>query len=139
MTFLLSLISVISHTYLVLYNIIFDSVANIVAIQHTGVAVVNSTTPQEAHDLAIISHISSQILSTPFVHFFDLHTTARTATTVNLLSREQVAQLTDSAVNSVISNEGEGVVKRVANVVDAVMSHAQEALGKKYQCIVLFL
>lgn len=112
---------------------ILPNLSDIVAIQHTGVAIVNSTTPQEAHDLAVISHISSQILSSPFVHFFDLHTTARTATTVHLLSRDQVAQLTDSAVKTIVSNEGDGTVKRVANVVDAVMTHAQEALGKKYE------
>lgn len=83
----------------------------------------------------MISHISSQILSAPFVHFFDLKTTARTATSVKLLLRDQVQQLVDSAVASVtVGSNKESKTKRVANVVSAVMAHASEIIGKKYLC-----
>lgn len=113
---------------------ITPDLSDILSIQYTGVHMVNSTTPQEVHDLAVISHISSQILSAPFVHFFDLTSTARTATTVKLLSRDQLQQLVDSTVASVPVGSGqESKTKRVANVVSAVMAHATGVLGKKYE------
>jgi hypothetical protein len=97
------------------------------------VHIVNSTTPQEVHDLGVISHISSQILSAPFVHFFDLKTTARVATSVKLLPRDQLQQLVDSTIASVrVGSEQGSKTKRVANVVAAVMAHAAEVMGKKY-------
>ena len=93
---------------------------------------INSTTPQEVHDLAIISHISAQMLSTPFVHFFDLTTTARTATSVKLLPRDQLRQLVDSIKATISVGNGDSRTKKVANVVSSVMARADQILGKKY-------
>eukprot|EP00026_Physarum_polycephalum_P000660 Phypoly_transcript_00661.p1 GENE.Phypoly_transcript_00661~~Phypoly_transcript_00661.p1 ORF type:complete len:956 (+),score=128.73 Phypoly_transcript_00661:1265-4132(+) len=113
---------------------ITPDLSNVLSIQYTGVHIINATTPQEVHDLGVISHVSSQILSAPFVHFFDLKTTARVATTTKLLPREQVQQLVESIIASVrVGSDQESKTKRVANVVSAVMSHSSEALGKKYE------
>lgn len=109
------------------------------AVQYSGVHIVNSTTPQEAHDLALITHLASRILKTPFVHFFDAKSTARTAVTVNVLLPDQIRQLADAIFSEVKDEEPlKPTTKRVTKVIDSVMSHAAKALGKRYPSLISY-
>ena len=60
-----------------------------------GVAMLASASPQEAMDLALVSHLSSIKASLPFVHFFDGFRTSHEINTVRPISYEEIRKLVD--------------------------------------------
>ena len=54
-----------------------------------------SASPQEAMDLALVSHLSSIKASLPFVHFFDGFRTSHEINTVRPISYEEMRKLVD--------------------------------------------
>eukprot|EP01029_Cantina_marsupialis_P031789 TRINITY_DN924_c0_g1_i3.p1 TRINITY_DN924_c0_g1~~TRINITY_DN924_c0_g1_i3.p1 ORF type:complete len:1033 (-),score=383.63 TRINITY_DN924_c0_g1_i3:2823-5921(-) len=50
---------------------IFGDHSDVMAVRQTGFALLSSHSVQEAHDMAIISHMATLDTSVPFVHFFD--------------------------------------------------------------------
>ena len=50
---------------------IFGDQSNIMQVRSSGFSILSSHSVQECHDLALVVHIASSYLKTPFVHFFD--------------------------------------------------------------------
>ncbi|CAO3648618.1 unnamed protein product [Cunninghamella echinulata] len=71
----------------------FADFSNVMAVRQSGVALLTSSTVQEAYDLALIAHIASVRAKTPFLHFFDSKRVAHEYTKVKLVSNDQLVQL----------------------------------------------
>ncbi len=50
---------------------IFGDHSDVMATRQTGFALLASGSVQEAHDMALISHLATVEAEVPFVHFFD--------------------------------------------------------------------
>ncbi|CAG8437289.1 3434_t:CDS:1 [Ambispora gerdemannii] len=59
----------------------------------TGVAIINSFSVQEAHDVALLAHLSSALTESPFLHIFDGIKTTHELTKADLLSYDDIAKL----------------------------------------------
>ncbi|MCK9876727.1 pyruvate:ferredoxin (flavodoxin) oxidoreductase [Frankia sp. Ag45/Mut15] len=78
---------------------IFGDHSDVMAARSTGFAMLSSASPQEAHDLAAVSHAATLESRVPFLHFFDGFRTSHElnevdeiddATLLSLLSAEQI-------------------------------------------------
>jgi pyruvate-ferredoxin/flavodoxin oxidoreductase len=76
---------------------IFGDHSDVMAARTTGFALLCSSTVQEAHDLALVSHAATLEARVPFLHFFDGF---RTSHEVNL-----VETLSDDDVRSVVCQD----------------------------------
>lgn len=76
---------------------IFGDHSDVMAVRSTGFALLCSSSPQEAHDLALIAQASTLEARIPFVHFFDGF---RTSHEIN-----KVILLTDAEIRAMISDE----------------------------------
>jgi pyruvate-ferredoxin/flavodoxin oxidoreductase len=74
---------------------IFGDHSDIMAIRQTGVALLGSTSVQEAHDLAAIAHAATLRTRIPFVHFFDGFRTSHEINDVELLPDQVLRALVD--------------------------------------------
>ena len=68
---------------------------DIYATRQTGFSLLSSSDVQEAHDLAIIAHLSSLKSSIPFLHFFDGFRTSHELNKIEILDKEDVLDLVD--------------------------------------------
>ncbi|KAG6610808.1 Sulfite reductase [Phytophthora cinnamomi] len=85
------------------------------ALQHSGALLLNSASPQECHDLAVVAHVAAQRLRKLLVHFYDGARVARELAKVDTLTEESLetlAALTSSGVHT-----GD-VVEQVQHVMD---------------------
>jgi pyruvate-ferredoxin/flavodoxin oxidoreductase len=76
---------------------IFGDHSDVMAVRTTGWAMLASRSPQEAHDMALISQAATLEAQVPFVHFFDGF---RTSHEVN-----KIEQLTEDDMRAMISEE----------------------------------
>ncbi|KAJ6254733.1 pyruvate-flavodoxin oxidoreductase-related [Anaeramoeba flamelloides] len=67
----------------------------IYTIRPTGWNIFSSGNPQEAHDMALISHLTSIKSSTASLHFFDGYRTSHTIQKVNVLDNSEISSLVD--------------------------------------------
>eukprot|EP00457_Paulinella_chromatophora_P000125 gb/GEZN01000125.1/.p1 GENE.gb/GEZN01000125.1/~~gb/GEZN01000125.1/.p1 ORF type:complete len:2037 (+),score=381.77 gb/GEZN01000125.1/:97-6207(+) len=74
---------------------IFGDHSDICATRAAGWAMLASCSPQECHDLALVSHLSALQGSLPFIHFFDGFRTSHELNTVKVLSYNDMASLID--------------------------------------------
>lgn len=74
---------------------IYGDHSDVMACRGTGFAMLCSSNPQEAHDMALVSHLSALDGSLPFLHFFDGFRTSHELTSVETLDLEQVKSLVD--------------------------------------------
>lgn len=74
---------------------IFGDHSDVMAVRQTGFALISSSSPQEAHDFAIISHLASLRSSVPFLHFFDGFRTSHELRKINILEENDLKKLTD--------------------------------------------
>src|SRR4051812_17102835 len=74
---------------------IFGDHSDVMAVRQTGVALVASSSVQEAHDLAAVAHAATLAARVPFVHFFDGFRTSHELNTVDLLTDDDLAALVD--------------------------------------------
>ena len=72
---------------------IFGDHQDVMAVRQTGVALLASSSVQEAHDLALVAHAATLRTRVPFVHFFDGFRTSHELTTVDLLSDDDLLAL----------------------------------------------
>ncbi len=68
---------------------------DIYATRQTGFAMMSSSNVQEAHDLAIITHLSALKSSIPFLHFFDGFRTSHELNKIEILEKEDILDLVD--------------------------------------------
>ncbi|MEM9656951.1 MAG: pyruvate:ferredoxin (flavodoxin) oxidoreductase, partial [Planctomycetota bacterium] len=93
---------------------IFGDHSDVMSVRSTGWAMLCSSTVQEVHDMAMISHAATLKASIPFLHFFDGF---RTSHEVN-----KIEKLTDDDVRSMID-------------LDAITRHRRRALSPDHPTI----
>jgi pyruvate-ferredoxin/flavodoxin oxidoreductase len=74
---------------------IFCDHSDVMACRGTGFAMLASSSPQEAHDLAAIAHAATLRSRVPFLHFFDGFRTSHELTKVTLLDDSTLRELID--------------------------------------------
>lgn len=74
---------------------IFGDHSDVMACRQTGFAMLSSNSPQEAHDLAAISHLATLKSRIPFMHFFDGFRTSHEVNGVVCLTDEQLKEMVD--------------------------------------------
>jgi pyruvate-ferredoxin/flavodoxin oxidoreductase len=74
---------------------IFGDHSDVMSARGTGWTMLASTTPQEAHDLAVVAHVASLRSRVPVLHFFDGFRTSHEITEVDVLDEEALRGLLD--------------------------------------------
>ncbi len=74
---------------------IFGDHSDVMACRQTGFAMLCSNSVQEAHDMALISHIVSLKSRVPFIHFFDGFRTSHEINLINKISDDVILQMID--------------------------------------------
>ena len=72
---------------------IFGDHQDVMAVRETGVALLASSSVQEAHDLALVAQAATLAARVPFVHFFDGFRTSHELTTIELLEDDDLLAL----------------------------------------------
>ena len=72
---------------------IFGDHQDVMAARSTGFALLSSSSPQEAHDLALVAHAAALGSRIPFIHFFDGFRTSHELNNVSLLDDATIRAL----------------------------------------------
>jgi len=72
---------------------IYGDHQDVMAVRQTGFAMLNSSSVQEAHDMAAISQLATMKSRVPFVHFFDGFRTSHEENSVELLTDAELLSL----------------------------------------------
>ncbi len=72
---------------------IFGDHQDVMAARGTGFALLGSSSVQEAHDMALISHASTLESRIPFIHFFDGFRTSHEVNKISLISDEEIRKM----------------------------------------------
>jgi len=75
---------------------IFGDHSDVMATRSTGFAMLASSNPQEAMDMALIAQASTLKSRVPFLHFFDGFRTSHEITKVEALSMDDMAAMIDN-------------------------------------------
>lgn len=137
---------------------IYGEHSDIMAVRSTGFALLSSHSVQEAHDLALVSHIATLNSSVPFVHFFDGFRTSHEIQKVNLMKYEEIAKLIP--MDKIMEHRNRGAnpehphlrgtaqtpdiffqlsercnpyYEKVADIVDETFENLKVVLGKRYK------
>ena len=73
---------------------IFGDHTDVLTCRTTGFAMLSSHSVQEAHDMALIAHISALKSSLPFLHFFDGFRTSHEIQKIKVLSYDAIKEFT---------------------------------------------
>jgi pyruvate/2-oxoacid:ferredoxin oxidoreductase alpha subunit/pyruvate/2-oxoacid:ferredoxin oxidoreductase beta subunit len=71
----------------------FADFSKVMAVRQSGLALLSSSTVQEAHDLAVIAHVVAIKTNTPVLHFFDSKRIADEYASIQLVESATVSQL----------------------------------------------
>lgn len=72
---------------------IFGDHADVMAVRATGYAQLSSSSPQEAHDMALIAQAATLESRIPFIHFFDGFRTSHEVNRVELVSDDHISAM----------------------------------------------
>jgi pyruvate-ferredoxin/flavodoxin oxidoreductase len=86
---------------------IFGDHSDVMAVRSTGWVMLSSSTPQEAHDLAAVSHAATLESRLPVLHFMDGFRTSHELNSVRLLSDDQLRGLIDH--EALLAHRGRGL------------------------------
>ena len=67
--------------------------SDVMATRQTGFAILSSHCVQEAHDLALVAHLSAITTSIPFLHFFDGWRVSHEVNSIDTIPVEEVAKI----------------------------------------------
>ena len=67
--------------------------SDVMATRQTGFAILSSHCVQEAHDLALVAHLSAITTSLPFLHFFDGWRVSHEVNSIDTIPMEEVAKI----------------------------------------------
>ncbi|MBR2467729.1 MAG: pyruvate:ferredoxin (flavodoxin) oxidoreductase [Clostridia bacterium] len=136
---------------------IFGDHSDVMACRQTGFAMLASGSVQEAHDMALVAHLSTLHSSVPFLHFFDGFRTSHEINTIEQIDLEKiksiypfdkVAAFKKRALNSTNPHQ-QGTAQNpdiffqnreacnthynnVPKIVSNVMKQVEELTGRKY-------
>ncbi|GLC52240.1 hypothetical protein PLESTB_000599400 [Pleodorina starrii] len=91
---------------------IFGDHQDVMAVRQTGWAMLCSHSVQEAHDLALVSHLATLRSSVPFLHFFDGFRTSHEINTIETIDNAAIKELLSQPIYA-----------------DAIRHHRQRALN----------
>ncbi|MEM9608995.1 MAG: pyruvate:ferredoxin (flavodoxin) oxidoreductase [Actinomycetota bacterium] len=74
---------------------IFGDHSDVMAARSTGMAMLASSSVQEAHDLALVAHAATLRTRVPFLHFFDGFRTSHEESSIDRIPHEIIAELID--------------------------------------------
>jgi len=74
---------------------IFGDHSDVMSVRNTGFALMAAASPQDVHDLAIVSHLATLEARVPFLNFFDGFRTSHEVQKVELLDYEEMAEFLD--------------------------------------------
>lgn len=115
---------------------IFGDHQDIYSVRQTGFCMLASTNVQDAHNLALISHLSAIESSLPFLHFFDGFRTSHEYNMVNEISDETIKKLINyekiKEFRSKALNSGKAITKGTAQNED-IYFQSVEAKNLDYQ------
>ena len=72
---------------------IYGDHSDVMATRQTGFAMLCSANSQEAHDLALVSHLSTLESRVPFLHFFDGFRSSHEITPVEVIDEEKIKSI----------------------------------------------
>ncbi len=75
---------------------IFGDHSDVMAVRSTGFAMLAGANPQEAHDLALVSHAATLKARIPFLHFFDGFRTSHELNQVSIIPDEAILNMLDA-------------------------------------------
>ena len=142
---------------------IFGDHSDVMACRQTGFAMLASTCPQEAGDMAAIAQMASLNSKVPFIHFFDGFRTSHEINKVKTLSDEELKELVSGAdvrinqrraltpdnpvirgtaqnpdVFFQIREAGNSYYKVVPDIVASAMDKFYETTGRRYHLVEYF-
>ena len=79
---------------------IFGDHSDVMAARQTGWAMLSSSSVQEAHDFALVSHLATLEARVPFLHFFDGFRTSHEVAKIHLIDDGILRQLVDEELIS---------------------------------------
>ncbi|MCL2255581.1 MAG: pyruvate:ferredoxin (flavodoxin) oxidoreductase [Firmicutes bacterium] len=74
---------------------IFGDHQDVMAARQTGFAMLSSNSVQEAHDMALVAHLSTLKARVPFLHFFDGFRTSHELQKIEVLDYDEMAKMVD--------------------------------------------
>ncbi len=108
---------------------IFGDHQDIYAVRSTGFAMLASTNVQDAHNLALISHLSAIESSVPFLHFFDGFRTSHEINVIKEIDKEVIKKLINyekiKEFRSKALNSGKAITKGTAQNEDVYFQIAE--------------
>ena len=136
---------------------IFGDHSDVMACRQTGFAMLSSGSVQEAHDLALVSHLATLHSSVPFLHFFDGFRTSHEINTIEQIDLskikdiypfDKVSEFKKRALNSTTPHQ-QGTAQNpdiffqnreacnkyynnVPQIVSSVMDQVYKITGRKY-------
>jgi len=115
---------------------IFGDHSDVMAVRQTGWMMLSSSTPQEAHDLAAISHAATLESRLPVLHFMDGFRTSHELNSVRLLNDDELRGLIDE--DALLAHRGRGLdpdhpVLRGSAQNPDVFFQAREAINPYYE------
>lgn len=72
---------------------IFGDHSDVMSVRQTGYAMIASGSVQEAHDLALVSHLATLYSSVPFLHFFDGFRTSHEINTIDTIDYKDIKKI----------------------------------------------
>lgn len=142
---------------------IFGDHSDVMGVRQTGFAMAASSSVQEAQDMALASHLATNITRVPFVHFFDGFRTSHEVNTISAIDDETVKTLANSYGNiwdrtceftpsnpiQKGTNQGEDIffqnreainryIDAVPDVFERVLKDIGAVTGRKYSCFEYF-
>jgi pyruvate-ferredoxin/flavodoxin oxidoreductase len=139
---------------------IFGDHADVMAVRQTGFAILASASVQEAHDLALVAHVSTLATRVPFLHFFDGFRTSHELNSIEMLTDEDLAALVSdefirahrgralsperpfirgTAQNPDVYFQARETVNpfyaRVPDAVEEAMAHLADRTGRRYHVV----
>lgn len=108
------------------------SYESVYALQHSGALLLNSSTPQECHDLAVVAHVAALRLKKLLVHFYDGSRVARELAKLDVLTQTSLQQVAAIETSTFAQPASAGVAEQVQGVMDDLF-HVLQKQYKVYE------
>ncbi|GAB4822569.1 hypothetical protein N2152v2_009615 [Parachlorella kessleri] len=83
---------------------IFGDHQDVMAVRQTGWSLLSSHSVQEAHDMALVSHLATLAGSVPIVHFFDGFRTSHEINKIDLIDEASIKPLLDELAPAIAAH-----------------------------------
>jgi pyruvate-ferredoxin/flavodoxin oxidoreductase len=117
---------------------IFGDHQDVMACRQTGFAMLAGCSVQEAHDMALVAHLSAIEASVPFLHFFDGFRTSHEVQKIEVLDFSEIAKMVNmdkvAAFRARSMNPEHPDVRGTAQNPD-IYFQGREAANKYYQAV----